>query len=345
MIGLGGTFMAATVVDQHVDFLRLQGRSERTMQLRRDVLRWLATWLPVPILEADSGQLLAWRATLTVAPDTIGQYVGHVRGFYAWAVQSGVLLSDPARWIPVPPATRRLPRPAPEPAVMMALRTAPERIRPWLVLAGWEGLRAKEIALLRRDRVLDTLDPPVLLVASDATKGRRERVVPLSPFSLAELLAHGLPARGWVFRRQDGRPGPNRPARVSDLCNRHLAACGLGVTLHQFRHRFATQAYQASLDVRVVQELLGHAGPGTAAKYIAFSVSSAAAAVAALPVPAGRAPGAAALHVADPVLVVLGQVREPLEDGVDAALAAAHPPQHRGDRADRAADRAQCGRP
>lgn len=309
------------------------------MTLRRQVLGWLAVWLKAPILEADSDQLMAWRATLIVAPDTISQYVGHVRGFYSWCVRSGVLLSDPARWIPTPPATHRLPRPAPGSAVMTAVGTAPARIRPWLVLAGWEGLRAKEIALLRRDRVLDGLDPPVLLIAADATKGHRERVVPLSPFSLAELRAHGLPASGWLFRRRDGRPGPNRPARVSELCNEHLADCGLGVTLHQFRHWFATEVYKGSLDIRVVQELLGHASPAMAARYTAFSSSSAAAAVAALPVPPGRSPRGAPLQVTHPVLVILDQVREPLEDGVDTAVAPAGPPQQRGHAEHRAA---QC---
>jgi integrase/recombinase XerC/integrase/recombinase XerD len=287
----------------------------------------------VPLLEATAGQLLAWRRSLTVAPDTVGQYVGHVRAFYSWAIRAGVLLQDPARWIPVPPATRRLPRPAPEAAVMTAVRTAPPRVRPWLVLAGWAGLRAKQIALLRRECVLDALDPPLLLVAADATKGRSERLVPLSAFTLAELAACGMPARGWVFLRRDGQAGPNRPLIISRLSNEHLAGCGLGVTLHQFRHWFGTQTYRSSLDIRVVQELLGHSSPAMAAKYAAFSRSSAAAAVAALPVPPRRQP----LQVADPVLVILDQVREPLEDGVDAAVAAARAPQQRRGSQDPAA--------
>lgn len=311
-------------------------RSEGTIRLRKMILGWLAAWLPVPLLDATAEQLLAWRRSLTVAPDTVGQYVGHVRAFYSWALRSGVLLQDPARWIPVPPATRRLPRPAPEAAVMTAVRTAPDRIRPWLVLAGWQGLRAKEIALLRRECVLDALDPPLLLVAADATKGRSERLVPLSAFALETLQACGLPARGWVFLRHDGQAGPNRPAIISRLSNEHLAECGLGVTLHQFRHWFGTQTYKASLDIRVVQELLGHSSPAMAAKYAAFSRSSATAAVAALPVPPRRKP----LQVADPVFVILDQVREPLQDGVDATAAAAVAPDHCGGRGQRPAQSA-----
>src|SRR5260370_914737 len=75
-----------------------------------------------------------------------------------------------------------------------ALDGAPPRIRRWLVLAGWAGLRAVEIALLRRECVLDAAVQPVLLIAADATKGPNERLVPMSAFVLGELCDYGLPA-------------------------------------------------------------------------------------------------------------------------------------------------------
>src|SRR6266436_6248051 len=133
-----------------------------------------------------------------------------------------------------PLLARRLPRPIPDDHLLYALAQAPARIRPWLVLAGWCGLRAKEIALLRRERVIETGRPPGLLIASDATKGRRERYVPMSDFVIAELVPV-LPASGWVFRRYDGRPGPNTPGVVSRVANDHLHACGYAATLHQLR--------------------------------------------------------------------------------------------------------------
>ena len=127
---------------------------------------------------------------------------------------------------------------------MHAVATAPPRVRPWLVLAAWAGFRACEVAKLRRENVLDTAAPPVLLVASDATKGTRERIVPMSVFVLAELRVAGLPHNGWVFRRHDGRHGPNAPWTVSHLANSHLADCGADATLHQLRHRFGSSLYK-----------------------------------------------------------------------------------------------------
>lgn len=147
------------------------------------------------------------------------------------------------------------------------------------------GLRAKEIALLRRESVLDTAVPPVLLVARDATKGRAERAVPLSAFALAGLLEAGLPASGWVFRRRDGHPGPNSPAKVSQLSNRYLHDAGITATLHQCRHRFGTQAYAVRRDLRMVQELMGHQQPETTAGYVLVDQADAAAVVGELPAP------------------------------------------------------------
>ena len=189
----------------------------------------------------------------------------------------------------MPRSGRTIPRPIGDDDLFAALETAPPRVRPWLVLAAWAGLRAKEIALLRRECVLDTLARPALLIATDATKGRNERIVPLSPFVVGELRAAGLPASGWVFRRQDGHYGPNTPAKLSHLANRHLHGCGINATLHQLRHRFGTEAYRSGHDLRAVQELMGHASPETTAGYAAYANESAIAAVNALPTPRGTA--------------------------------------------------------
>ena len=47
------------------------------------------------------------------------------------------------------------------------------------------------------------------------------------------------------------------------------------MTLHQCRHRFATDAYRASHDLRLVQELLGHQSPSTTAGYTGYVLTDA----------------------------------------------------------------------
>jgi integrase len=305
-----GQALPAAVLRAHLRYLQLAGMTDGTIYQRRRLIASVGAAVAVPLLEATEADLMAWRETLgRLAECTIGQYVGHLRQFYAWAAETGLRADNPARALPVPPQRRRIPRPISEADLMAALEAAPERIRPWLVLAGWAGLRAKEIALLRRENVLDNTRPPVLLIASDATKGRRERIVPMSGFVLDELRRAGLPRAGYLFRRRDmpplpapttvvrgevthARPAlasaePNRPAIISRLAHEHLRACGIDATLHQLRHRFGTMTYQGSLDLRLVQELLGHANPGTTAAYAAYHNASAARVVSGLPMPVG----------------------------------------------------------
>jgi integrase/recombinase XerC len=266
-------------ITAHLAWLAWTGHAPSTIEARHRALRRLARALPVPLLDATPGHLAAWRAGLTVTPNTVVGYASHAREFYAWAVRSGLLSSNPADGLPVPRLTRGLPRPISEQALTDAVASAPPRIRPWLVLAGWAGLRAKEIALLRRERVLDTATPPVLLIAADATKGHRERIVPMSGFVLTELRIAGL------FPRRDGGGGPNAPHTISHLAAAHLHSCGTPATLHSLRHRFGTILYQQTKDLRLVQELMGHARPETTAGYTAFDRVSAVAAVESLPTP------------------------------------------------------------
>jgi integrase len=274
------------VLARHLRALELRGFSPNTIYGRQRALARLGAVLPVPVLDATAADLAAWREAMNLTPSSVRWYVSSVYQFYVWVVEQGIRDDNPAARLPVPKAPRRLPRPIGEEALMDALASAPPRIRLWLVLAGWCGLRACEIAGLRRESVMETLTPPVLIVAENATKGRGERVLPLPDFVVAELAAFGLPARSYVFPRADGGRGPNRPWTISHLASEHLHRCGYSDTLHSLRHRYISAAYKASHDLRLCQELAGHRSPETTAGYAAYDNGAAADAVNALPVPA-----------------------------------------------------------
>jgi integrase/recombinase XerC len=278
--------LSAGVLADHLRHLRLQGLAPRYSYERQNALRRMARIITVPLLQATEPDLMKWRESLErLGPRTIRNYCAHAREFYAWAAAQGLLAGpNPAAGLPMPRPPRLIPRPAGEDDLFTALESAPARIRLWLVLAAWCGLRAKEIALLRRENIRENDRPPVLIVADDATKGHRERVIRLSSFAVAEILAAALPSSGWAFRRADGLPGPNTPGRVSCIVNLFLHDIGLAVSLHQLRHRFGTTTYKASRDLRVVQELMGHASPVTTAGYADWDREDAGAAVEAIPV-------------------------------------------------------------
>ena len=276
----------AAAVAAHLDWLRLRGLAAGTLWARHRALVRMTMLLPCPLLEASPADLLAWRRGLQLSPHAVCSYVSHARQFYAWAAAEGLVAVNPAARVPAPRRGRTVPRPIGEAELMLALAAAPPRIRPWLVLAGWAGLRAREIAFLRRENVLEQAPAPVIRVVAGATKGIDERLVPMSRFVAGEL-APVLPPRGWVFVRLDGR-GPNQPWTVSHLANGHLHACGVTATLHQLRHRFGTEAYRVTRDLRAVQDLLGHRDPASAAGYAAPAAPAAIEAVEGIPVPPGR---------------------------------------------------------
>lgn len=281
----------AAVIAAHLRYIDLLGLTDGSVYARARALHRMAKAITGPLTAATAADLFAWRKSLTISDDAVVHYVSHAKEFYRWLVAEGRREDNPAEALPVPKLRKRLPRPISDEDLAYAIATADERVRPWLILAAWCGLRAKEIALLKWECVMDTVEPPVLLVAAEATKGeRKERIIPLHPFAAAELAA--LPGRraGYVFRRRDGRAGANAPWRISGLANRHLHGCGSAATLHQLRHWFGTNTYRAKRDLRVVQELLGHESPNTTAGYAAFDRAEAIEAVNALPVPTALRP-------------------------------------------------------
>lgn len=259
------------VVEAHLAHLNLRNLRPSTVEQRRRALRRLARSLGHPVLYANEVQLARWFAGLRVTPESKATELSHVRSFYQWCVLEELIDMDPTRRLIRPRLSRRIPRPIGELDLTTVLSGANDRVRPWLFLAAYQGLRACEIANLRREDILDTATPPMLIVTDG--KGGKQRVLPLSPVALAAL--QPLPARGWIFLRFDGLPGPNAPWRISQAANDALHQLGVRATLHTLRHRFATRVYAMSRDLRVTQELMGHANPSTTSQYAAYSPDAA----------------------------------------------------------------------
>ena len=256
-------------VEEHGAWLKKQDKATTTIRAYERRNRALAEWLEArggSLLTATPALLLEWRTSLTVSPNSVLTYLAAIRSFYRWAIWAGKATSDPTADLPVPKWRKGRPRPISEPALVTAILNAPPRIRPWLILASLAGLRACEIAGLRREDILD--GPRVMIVRG---KGRKERVVPISAQVWAELVDAGMPSSGWMFLRYDGKAGPNTAHKVSGLTNAYLRSIKIMETLHQLRHRFGTQTYAATRDLRIVQELMGHQDPATTALYADFS--------------------------------------------------------------------------
>lgn len=233
------------------------GAPETTIELRTYQLTRLAKHFhdhgPWSI---TTDELAAWMAGHRWSRETLRSYRAALRGFYGWAHASGLIEQDPARLLRRVPATIGVPRPADECVINDGLRRSDARAYLMLMLGSRHGLRRGEIARVStRDLRVDETGWSLVVHG----KGGKDRVVPLLP-DVARVIRDAPP--GWLF--PNGMGTHLTPAHVGVLMRRALDG---EATAHQLRHRFATRTYQATKDIRAVQELLGHASVATTQRY------------------------------------------------------------------------------
>src|SRR5690606_22330993 len=126
------------------------------------------------------------RAGQALSIDAQAMELSHLAGFYRWCVVEGYRDDDPTMRVPRPKLPRNLPHPIPEDDLARAIALAePTRVRPWLMLAAYAGLRACEIAPLRGEDLWWHTDPPLLVIQQG--KGGDMGTVPIAPDLEAEL--------------------------------------------------------------------------------------------------------------------------------------------------------------
>lgn len=238
-------------------WLTAGGAPATTVGLRRYQLGRLARDHPDrDPWELDVSDLSTWLAGHQWGRETLRSYRAALRSFYGWAHAIGLTDHDPARLLRKVPATIGIPRPAAEDVVSVALAGACDRVWMMLMLGSRHGLRRGEIAVVStRDLRVDGHDWALLVHG----KGGKDRLIPLLP-DVARIIRDRPP--GWLF--PNGKGGHLSPPHVGKLLARAMAN---EATAHQLRHRFATRTYQATNDIRAVQELLGHASVATTQRY------------------------------------------------------------------------------
>lgn len=258
----------------------VRGLSDNTVRVRFDLLQRLHIYVNAPLIELTPGDLLAFERVAIAgrAPESRRAYCCHLRAFYRWAKQTGLIDSDPSELLTLPMVPKHLPRPICEEDLARALAAARPKMRAILTLAAYAGLRAIEIAGLEWTDL--HRDGGSTFIHVRHGKGAKERHVEAGNVVVRALQAYGIRTRGHMFVGLEGRT--MQPQGVSSSANRFLRSQGVDATLHQLRHRYGTIAYQLSRDLRMVQEQMGHASPTTTAGYTRASAEAAARMVAAM---------------------------------------------------------------
>jgi len=212
-----------------------------------------------------------------------------VRGLHAYAVAHHLAATDPAREVTPPAPSRRLPKAIALAEVERLLDAAGSpgeaeprllRDRALLEFLYSTGARISEATGLDIDELRLDSDPVVRL----AGKGGKHRLVPVGSYAVRALeayLVRARPALAAASKRASVGPAVFLNARGGRLTRQgawavlHAAAGRAGlpdVSPHTLRHSFATHMLDGGADIRVVQELLGHASVATTQIYTLITV-------------------------------------------------------------------------
>ena len=235
------------MIDWHCNDLVVLNLRPNTIAQRRRVLGRLMRFHSIDeslLLALEPADLAAFLGR-PLAPNSRAVETTHLRRFFEWCVEVELLDLSPARRLRRPKTPRLLPHPIGEGDLAMAVELAePTRIRPWLLLGAFAGLRACEMAPLRAEAILWDQEPPLIRI--EEGKGGSGGTVELSPDLAAYLRACDLPTAGWLFPLRDGREGHVAAHNVSQAVNNYLHGIGLPDTLHSTRHRFGTELLRSS---------------------------------------------------------------------------------------------------
>ncbi|SEG82955.1 integrase/recombinase XerD [Nonomuraea solani] len=259
---------------------------------RRDLRRYcehLQSLGRLELAEVGEADVLAFLAALregdgehpALVASSAARAVSAVRGLHRFALREGVTAHDPAHEVRPPRQLRRLPKAiAVDEVERLIAASGPDgapltlRNRALLEVLYGTGARISEAVGLAVD---DLEDDQVRLRG----KGARTRVVPLGRYARSALDAYLVRARPGLLAHGRGTPGVFLNARGGRLTRQgawevlQAAAERAGldrISPHVLRHSFATHLLDGGADVRVVQELLGHASVTTTQVYTLVTV-------------------------------------------------------------------------
>lgn len=225
----------------------------------------------------DVGHILIRRFLATLmkghSRSSIGRKLAAIRSCYRYLVRHGDLLQNPAELVSTPKREKKVPYhltidevttlvEAPSGADNLSLRD-----KAILELLYSSGLRVSELTGLNVSNI--DLHSGLVKVLG---KGGKERIVPLGSHAVKAIAAYqeALPPEGQgraAFLNARGSRLTRRS--VARIVDRHILrlATMKKVSPHTLRHTFATHLLESGVDLRAIQELLGHSSLSTTQKY------------------------------------------------------------------------------
>jgi integrase len=225
-----------------------------------------------PLSSIRKGDVQSFVTGLSLAPTTVRVVFQHLNALLDAAVEDRLIVANPAKGVKLPELSGPEVAPPTVEQVQAIYEAAVEWFRPAVLLGAGLGLRQAEASGLTVDRI-DWLGRSVRVDRQWITRhGRAEwgppktraskRVIPASPFLLADLGAHvGRRHEGFVLHRDSEPVDYNAFAHY---WRRATTAAGVkGLRYHALRHAFASMLIAGGCSVKAVQRALGHASAAT----------------------------------------------------------------------------------
>ncbi len=278
-------------VDGYLGFLALErSLSSRTVRAYGSDLRHAGRWMTAnmghALREATTGDLAEYLADLArggLTSRSVRRKLSSLRGYFRHLRDGGLRADDPTAMLSPPRGGRYLPE-------ALSVREAERLVEAFdgsgslsvrnrciMELAYGSGLRESELVEITVSRVYleDMLVRPL-------GKGRKERLVPMGPQATRWLQRYVTEVRPKLMRARSHpnlfltyRGGPMSRMAVWNVVRKAGRLAGIDRRLypHILRHSFATHLLEGGADLRVVQELLGHADISTTEIYTSVGAS------------------------------------------------------------------------
>lgn len=220
---------------------------------------------------------LSWQLDDGIAPSTAARRLSSIKTFYRFLILEGYLAVNPSADLETPKIRRKLPyilsreevdRLMEQPNVVLPLGI---RDRAMLELMYGTGLRVSELLSLQIEDINTTAG-----FLRCMGKGRKERIIPVNQTSLDWVQRYLVKSRGVLvknhlervlFVNANGRKMSRQGFFKILSCYIEKSGVQKKVTPHTLRHSFATHLLENGADLRIVQEILGHADISTTQIY------------------------------------------------------------------------------
>lgn len=281
------------LVNDYLQWLTIEkGRARATIDAYRRDIAVLSVWMDehakdvVTVTETDLEKFCNELHQQLKSPNSVARSVASLRGWFRFLVEEGYVQADPSARLKGGRRGRTLPKPLAENDVVRLLDSVGSasaidlRDRALLELLYDTGARVSEVVGISLND-LDFDEELILLTG----KGSKQRLVPMGSMLVNALRSYLdvagrsalLGAKNSTRLFLNARGGTLSRQGIDLIIDKRAFAAGLdrsSISAHVFRHSCATHMLSHGADIRVVQELLGHASISTTQIYTAVAVAS-----------------------------------------------------------------------